>query len=434
MKHTLGHVECPACARAQLVLYRALSGDLLFSAAFDIWISHRTLEAEGLRIEGVEYISRKTERDYRVCAKALGKYFHKLRLDQIDEARLSAYQQLRATNPVDQVNGNWYCWRGGVLAGHRKAADNEGGWRDDFDTLEAAEDWARNHGGGCEFVQTVWARRASAGCIRKEIALLQRILRDAALWTEERSKRFLKIKSSEPDVERALSRAEQHRLLHVASGPAKHRFIYQYTLVALQTTAGPNELRQLRLGDLVLEGREPYIQIPRAGAKNKYRKRIIPLITEDAVWAMEGLVGRARERGAWSPSHYLFPLQLSRTHYDPNRPMSESGLKKPFDALRKEAQMPELRIYDLRHTGITRMAEAGVPLPVAMSFAGHMTEQMQRRYTAICMAAQRQWGSAVWGAPTRPSGEETAQIRAAFDVPRKPVAAVGIPTRGVRHA
>jgi integrase len=212
----------------------------------------------------------------------------------------------------------------------------------------------------------------------------------------------------------------------------------EYITGALQTTAGPNELRQLRLGDLVLEGREPYIQIPRAGAKNKYRKRAIPLITEDAVWAMEGLVARARELGAWSPVHYLFPLQRSRTHYDPNRPMSESGLKKPWDALRKDAAMPELRIYDLRHTGITRMAEAGVPLPVAMSFAGHMTPQMQRRYTAICMAAQRQWGAAVWGAgmaPPRPSSDETAQIRAAFDVPRKPVASSGIVEKGtVRRA
>jgi integrase len=409
-QHTLGHLNCPACERALQVLYLALSGDLLFPAAFDVWMSHRTIETSGVRTS-VRYISRKTERDYRVCAKALGRYFRRLRLDEIDEGRMSVYQQLRATNPIDSTNGTWHCKRGDVVRG-------------DFETLEEAELWAKKHGGGCEIVQTVWAYRASADCIRKEIALLERMLREAGLWTEDRCKKFLKVQSVESDVVRAMSPAEQHRLLHVASGPERHRFIFQYILIALQTTAGPNELRQLRLGDIFLSEARPFIQIPRAGAKNKYRKRSISLITDDAVWAMEGLVARARELGAWSPAHYLFPFRLAPGKYDPNRPMGETGINKAWDAVRKDAQLPELRIYDLRHTGITRMAEAGVPLAVAMSFAGHMTEAMQRHYTAISMASQRQWGAMVWGATLAPpSAQETAQIRAAFEGPRKPVVA-----------
>jgi integrase len=61
------------------------------------------------------------------------------------------------------------------------------------------------------------------------------------------------------------------------------------------------------------------------------------------------------------------------------------------------AVLPWLRVYDLRHTGITRMAEAGVPLRVTMNFAGHITARMQQRYEAISMAAKRGWGEAVWG-------------------------------------
>jgi integrase len=429
IQHTLGHLNCPACERAQQVLYQVLSGDLLFPAAFEIWMSHRLIETGGVRTN-VRYISRKTERDYRVCARALGRFFGRLRLDEIDEGRMSMYQQLRATNPVDPVNGSWYCRRGGALTGSRKAtAEEGGGWRFDFDALEEAQAWATKHGGGCEFVQSVWAYPAGADCIRKEVVLLQRILREAGQWTEDRCKKFLKVQAVSPEVERAMSREEQHRLLHLASGPAKHRFIYQYILIALQTTAGPNELRHLKLGDIFLDEHEPFIQIPRAGAKNKYRKRTIPLITDDAVWAMEGLIARARELGAWSPAHYLFPFRISSGHFDPNRPIGETGINKAWDAIRCEARMPALRIYDLRHTGITRMAEAGVPLPVAVSFAGHMTEAMQQHYTAICIASQRQWGAAVWGAAiNRPSAGETAQIRAAFDGPRKPVAAVGLPS------
>lgn len=345
-------------------------------------MSHRTLDTG--RVD-VRYISDKTARDYRVCARALEKFFGRLRLSEIDEGHLRAYQQQRHANPIDTVNGSWHARRGGAVLG-------------DFETLEEAERWAREHGGSCEFRQTVWAYAAGANCIRKEIALLERILVDAGAWTAARAKKFLKVQAVEPEGERALSREEQHRLLHVAPGAARHRFMYQYVLVALQTTAGPNELRHLRLGDIYLNERAPYIEIPRAGAKNRYRRRTIPLITDDAVWAMEGLVARARELGAWSPAHYLFPLQASRTHYDAERPMSESGLKKPWQALRRQAQLPRARIYDLRHTGITRMAEEGVPLMVAMSFAGHMTEAMQRHYVAISMASQREWGRAVWGA------------------------------------
>ena len=182
-------------------------------------------------------------------------------------------------------------------------------------------------------------------------------------------------------------------------------------------------MRALRLGDVLLADR--VLQIPRAGAKNKYRMRAIPLVTNDAVWAMEGLLARAGLLGASAASDFLFPFQTSRTHYDPTRPMSESGLKKPWHVLRCAAGLPELRPYDLRHTGITRMAEAGVPLRVAMTFAGHMTERMQQRYEAICMTAKRGWGEAVWGNAV-PMPQAATAMGSAGDVPRRPPEREGV--------
>lgn len=386
----------------------------MFPEAFGLWMAHMTIQTNGLR-SNVRYIAPKTERDYRVCASALERFFGTLRLDQIELGHLASYQQLRATNPPDP-HGSWRCRRGKVVRG-------------EFDSFDDAETWARHRGAGCDIVQTTWAYPAGANCIRKEVALLVRILRDARLWGEDQDRLLMKVQAVDPDIERAMSVEEQHRFLHVAASEHRHLFMYQYAIVALQTTADTNELRHLRLGDIFLA--DGFIQIRRASSKNPYRMRTIPLVTDDARWAMEGLMARARELGAWSPSHYLFPLQTSRTHYDPNSPMSESGLKKPWDAVRKAASLPKLRLYDLRHTGITRMAENGVPLEVAMSFAGHMTEAMQRHYTAICMAAKRRWGAAVWGEAARPDPAETAQITSqvasAFGPPRKPVAAVSLP-------
>lgn len=374
-----GSPGCPECARVNVMIFRALSGDLLFPAAFEIWISRRILDDRG-EATNAAYLAKKTERDYRVCAKALAKYFGEMRLDQVHAGHLMVYQEARAVNAGD-AGGAWRCRRGNLVRG-------------EFPDCEAAAAWGSARGGAWEIVQTRWTHRAGANCIRKEIALLVRILKSARLWGDEQASAFERLRPQECDIVRALTQAEQHRLLHVGASRAEFRFMYQYAILALQTTAGTNELRALRLGDVLLADR--IIQIPRAGAKNRYRMRAIPLVTDEAVWALEGLLGRARELGSELPSDYLFPSRPARGRWDPSRPMSESGLKKPWDALRVAAGLAKVRLYDLRHTGITRMAEAGVPLPVAMTFAGHMTRQSQQRYTAISMASQREWGAAVW--------------------------------------
>ena len=117
---------------------------------------------------------------------------------------------------------------------------------------------------------------------------------------------------------------------------------------------------------------------------------------EEVVWALERLLERARSLGSGAPHHYLFPIQETKTHYDPLRPMSDSGLKKRWNAVRQAAGLDWLRPYDLRHTAITRMAEAGTPIQVIMSFAGHMTLRMQQHYTTISLMAKRKWARATW--------------------------------------
>lgn len=407
-QHTLGHIDCPACAQDTQLLYQALTPELLFSVAFEIWINNRRLNPRGKRTKA-RFLSKDTVRDYTTCAEALGQYFGDCPLHRIRVADLMEYQQLRAANPYDP-RGKFRC------VGPDEVV------RKKFDTHAEAKAWAAEHGDNHRIVQTLWAYEASGNCIRKEVALLINILNSAKLWNESCEEELIRVQADENDEWRAMTIAQQHALLHVGASRLEFRFIYQYAIVALQTGAGPHELRQMQLCNVLLDNR--LIQIPCGGAKNKYRVRMIPLVTEDAMWAMEGLLARAYELGSKQPTDYVFPLQASRTHYDPKRPMSESGLKKPWDALRQAAGLPELRIYDLRHTCMTRMAEAGVPLPVAMTFLGHMTEASQRRYTSICMAAQRGWGESVWGADS-----VSAQLRGfegvsdAWGGKRKPVRA-----------
>lgn len=366
-RHTPGHKGCPECARAHQVLYQSLSPELYFDQAFEIWMSHRTIQTLGVNTDA-SYLAPNSVKDYRASARALSKFFGKLRLEEIHPGHLMVYQSARAV---------------------------------------------------CDKSVADWAKPANSNQILKEISLCKRILRDGRVWGEEQDLHFMGLRPVEPDAVRAMTPEEQHRLLHVASSREAWRMIYQYAIVALQTTASTDELRALRLGDIMLG--EPIIQIRRG--KNKYRLRAIPLVTADVIWAIEGLLQRARELGASSPAHYLFPIQERRWTYDPTRPMSDSGLKKRWDEVRMAAALPWLRIYDLRHTGITRMAEAGVPLRVTMNFAGHMTVRMQQRYEAISMAAKRGWGEAVWGAmPGRKAEKagESQEIGGAWPMKKAP--------------
>jgi integrase len=327
------------------MLNQSLTADMLFPDAFDLWLSWRIIAPpEGMEIfADRSCLAPKTVKDMRTCAKALGKFFAHLKLGQIHVGHLREYQRCRA-----------YC----------------------------------DHSAGD------WQRPCGANRIRKEIALLLRILRDAHLWGDTEKSVFRPIRRIEVDVPRAMQPDEQVRFLTVAASRMEWQFIHWYSILALQTTASTNELRSLRLGDVLLS--QGLLQIRREGAKNKFRIRTIPLETQQVVWALEMLIERARTLGAAAPHHYLFPIQEAKGHYDPNRPMSDSGLKKRWNAVRVAAGLDWLRPYDLRHTAITRMAEAGTPIQVIMSFAGHMTLRMQQHYTAISLMAKRKWARASW--------------------------------------
>jgi len=337
------------------MLYRPVSPDLLFFEAFELWLSHRQIASPGSPPSSggfaqAEYLSIRTEKDYKNCASALRKFFGRLRLSDIHPGHLREYQRARAL--CDKTVGDW-------------------------------------------------KRECGANRIRKEVTLLIRILRAARLWGDEQELYFQPLRPVENDVPRAMDPNEQQAFLVTAASREGWQFIHWYAVLALQTTASTNELRALRLADVLLN--QGVIQIRREGAKNKYRIRTIPLETSEVVWALGRLIERAKSLGAVAPHHYLFPIQAAKGHYDPLRPMSDSGLKKRFNAVRMAAGVDWLRPYDLRHTAITRMAEAGVPIQVIMSFAGHMTLRMQQHYTAISMMSKRKWARSTWEEPAHPA-------------------------------
>ncbi len=306
----------------------------------------------GPRPVNARYLAHRSIKDYRASASALEKFFADLTLGEIHPGHINSYQNARA------YGDNSVCVRGR------------------------------------------WSKPCGANRIRKEVELLIRLLKGARLWGEDQKEDFVMVRKEESDSRRAMDSEEQHRWLETCSSREDWHFILWYSCLGLQTAASTDELRALQLGDVTLgsAGYEMiHIRWKQEGVKTKFRVRPVPLAGQ-AIWAMGKLVERARSLGSTQMHHYLFPFGSRGGYsYDPTKPMSDSGLKKRWNAAREQAGLPWLRPYDLRHTGITRMAEQGVPIEVAMSMVGHMTYQMHQHYTAIQKNVKRKWMDVAWG-------------------------------------
>jgi integrase len=316
-----------------------LAVDLTFAEAAKQWITRR--EMGGDVPTAPRYISPRRIKDLRRYAGAAGKFLGRLQLKDIHLGHLYEYQRARAE---------------------------------------------------CDQEAAAFAAPAGANVIRKEIQTIVSVLDAAGLWPDELERRFRRVQAAESDVPPAITPEEQKRLLEAAASREQWRPVYWYALLALQTTAATNELRGLRLDDTTSN-------TIRVRGKNHYRNRTIPVVTDEARGALENLVSRARQLGAKNGEDFLFPRHLTADRYDAGRPMTVWGLRKRWEAVREAAALPGLTIYGLRHAALTRMAEAGAPIHVMMSFAGQMSMRMQRHYVAISLASKCEWARTVWEEP-----------------------------------
>jgi integrase len=380
LQHTLGHLDCPACQVARLAATGGyLDPELSFADAAQLWLDARTLPGGASR---ARYVSPRTLQDDGDYIAALQRFFSCLRLSEIHVGHLRQYQEMRSRGELGVPEET-------VVARCAKQ------YRLTVEELRSdAERWAVAQA-------RVQAARRPVGPVKinQELGLLCRILKRAQLWTPELEDCYQPLRIDPPDVPRALSPEEQQRFLEVAASREEWRLVYWYALLAFETTASNCEMRSLRLGDLNLF--QQVLMVRSAGAKNRFRVRTIPL-SENALWAAHRLHERALALGSASPEDCLFPFGERRNHYNPRKPMTNSGIKTEWGQVRRAACLRWFRIHDLRHTAITRMAEAGVPIAIIMSLAGHISPRMSQHYTQISEAAKRKALDDAFGKRKRP--------------------------------
>lgn len=159
---------------------------------------------------------------------------------------------------------------------------------------------------------------------------------------------------------RVLSAEEEARYLAAASP-----LLRDVAVVMLETGMRPGEVYRLRKRDVDTELRAVYVR----EGKTTNARRFIPLTQRACAVLVRRFALVSRNASEW-----LFP-----SPFDPSRPIA--SVRRAHDnAVRRSGVQPRFRLYDLRHTALTRMALSGMDLSTLKELAGHSQIQMTLRY------------------------------------------------------
>ena len=236
--------------------------------------------------------------------------------------------------------------------------------------------------------------KAAPKTINLEVGTLRAVLRKHRLWANiQPDVKMLRVRD---DTGRALSPGEEKVLLSECR-ESRSRSLYVAVEIALGTCMRYSEIRLLRWCQIDFDRNELRV----GKSKTEHGEgRVIPLShrirTVLEFWA-ERFPGRKL-------NHFVFPFERyggmgkddvfgfsGSVAYDtdPSKPVGD--WKEGWEAAKKRAGVT-CRFHDLRHTGCTRMLEAGVPFSVVseiMGWSASTAVRMTKRYGHIGHSARR---------------------------------------------
>lgn len=230
---------------------------------------------------------------------------------------------------------------------------------------------------------------AAAKTVNLEVGTLRAILRKNRLWAAIQPD--VKMLRAREDVGRAISHEEEAALLE-ACRVSRSRSLYPAVLLALNTCMRYSELRLLRWKQIDFNACTLTVGLSKTESGTG---RLLPL--NDRAIAILGFWASLfpnREQ-----DHHVFPAERYGASGDGLSVVYDTDPTKPIGRWKEAWESAKIRagvccrFHDLRHTGCTRMLEAGVPFSVVatiMGWSASTTVRMARRYGHIGQAAQRQ--------------------------------------------
>jgi integrase len=200
-------------------------------------------------------------------------------------------------------------------------------------------------------------KEVSAGTVIRELAYFSSIINHARReWNINIANPVLLIRKppSPQGRNRILTSEEEQKLLY-ACEPKANRNIYTrpFVILALETAMRRGELLGLKWINIDIHKRTAFILLTKNG-----ESRTVPLSTR----AIETL--RALPR---SIDGRVLPINFA-------------ALETNFKRARERAKLLDLRIHDLRHTAVTRLAEKLPNLIELSAVTGHKSLAMLKRY------------------------------------------------------
>jgi integrase len=260
------------------------------------------------------------------------------------------------------------------------------------------------------------AAGASPKTVNLEVGTVRSIMRRNRLWSEIQPD--VRMLPTRDDIGRAITPEEDAKLLK-ACGESRSRSLLPAVTLALNTCMRYSELRFLQWRQVDRVARAITVGKSKTDSGTG---RVIPLNAR--AWAvLEFWATNFPER---KPEHYVFPSERYGAagddfkacvyDIDPTKPIGR--WKEAWEAARERASV-RCRFHDLRHTGCTRMLEAGVAFPVLamlMGWSPATTVRMAKRYGHIGQTALRSAVEAIAAKPVESSENPAGSFDNPFDL------------------
>lgn len=239
---------------------------------------------------------------------------------------------------------------------------------------------------------------ASPREVNMETAVLRMILRKHRLW-HLLAPDYRPLRETE-NAGRALTQNEAHRLLTTAK-KGRSQSLYPALVMLMNTGLRVSELRTLQWTQVDLLDR--FLTVGRSKTKGG-EGRVVPL-NQDAFAVL------TEWRQCFDnplPTHFVFPSERygldgedgykrgAVVVWDRNPDRAIGSWKVAWATCKKLAGV-DCRLHDLRHTFVSRLAEAQTADQTIMALAGHMSRKMMERYSHAWNEAKRKAVEGLFG-------------------------------------
>jgi integrase len=229
---------------------------------------------------------------------------------------------------------------------------------------------------GVELADT--GKPVSVACINRDLAALRRVLNVARLWKKIPSVPVIRLLPGEKGHERVLTHKEEDAYLNAAP-----ILLRQFASIILDAGMRPEEVCRMRYEHLHLEpvngSRFGYLHNP--SGKTKWAKRNLSLTAR-----VHGLLEMRWEAAGKPKDGWVFPgstddgfLSYSTIDSQHSRTIAKLNVA-GSNGEKPQNPITPFRLYDLRHTFLTRLGEAGADPFTIQKIAGHASILISQRY------------------------------------------------------